>query len=353
MRAKKLPSGSWRVRVFDFTDSAGKQHYKSFTCSDQSPKGKIKAERMASEYLMTKETTKRDKITLSEAWDCYVESRSNVLSPTTVREYRQTKKNAFSSLMNKDIYEITQEDVQICINELSKTNAPKTVRNKHGLISAILKMYRPEFILNTKLPQKIRPNLHIPTEDEFKKVLAYAESHDHEMYIAILLGALSPMRRSEICGLRMSDIDGDTIHIQRALVIDDDRNLIEKTTKTIAGDRYVTMPHFVICQIRPFQDKVISLSPTQITDRFEHIIKACDVPHFRFHDLRHYGASLLHSMNVPDSYIMERGGWQSSSSLTNIYRHALSDKSKEINSAINSYYEQSYDTKHDTNRKKP
>lgn len=352
MRAKKLPSGSWRVRVFDFTDSTGKQHYKSFTSSDQSPKGKIKAERMASEYLLNKETSKRDKITLSEAWDCYVNSRSNVLSPATVREYQQTKKNAFLPLMNKDIYEITQEDVQICVNEMSEHNSPKTVRNKHGMLSAIFKMYRPEFVLRTHLPQKQRPNLHIPTEEEFKKVLAYAKEHDHDMYIAILLGALAPMRRSEICGLRMSDIDGDTIHIQRAVVIDSNRNLVEKTTKTIAGDRFVTMPRFVIDQIRPFNDRVISLSPTQITDRFEHIIKACDVSHFRFHDLRHYGASLLHSMNVPDSYIMERGGWGNASSLTNIYRHALSDKSIQISNQINSYFA-TYDTKHDTKEKKP
>lgn len=352
MKAKKLPSGSWRVRVFDFTDSNGKKHYKSFTSTDSSNKGKIKAERLASEYLLTKERAKRDIITLSEAWDCYVDSRSNVLSPSTVREYRQAKKNAFLSLMNKDIYEITQEDIQIEINELSRSNAPKTVRNKHGLISAILKMYRPEFVLNTQLPQKTRPSLHIPTESEFEKVLDYAKSHDHQMYIAILLGALAPMRRSEICGLKMSDIDGCTIHIQRAVVIDKDRQFVEKTTKTIAGNRFVTLPRFVIDQIKPFGDKVIDLSPTQITDRFEHIIKACDVPHFRFHDLRHYGASLLHSMNVPDSYIMERGGWGNASSLTNIYRHALSDKSQQINTQINSYFEK-YDTKYDTKLKKP
>lgn len=38
--AKKLPSGSWRCQVYDYTDENGKRHYKSFTSTDQSAKGK-------------------------------------------------------------------------------------------------------------------------------------------------------------------------------------------------------------------------------------------------------------------------------------------------------------------------
>jgi hypothetical protein len=30
-KAQKLPSGNWRVRVLDYTDSLGKRHMKSFT----------------------------------------------------------------------------------------------------------------------------------------------------------------------------------------------------------------------------------------------------------------------------------------------------------------------------------
>ena len=342
MRAKKLPSGSWRVRVYDYTDSSGKKHYKSFTCADSSAKGKVKAERMASEWQLNKETHKKDSVTLSEAWDNYIESRSNVLSPSTVREYKNAKKHAFKALMDKDVYDIEQKDIQICVNELSAINSPKTVRNKHGMLSAVLKMYRPDIVLTTKLPQRVRPDLHIPTDEEYKTVLAYAKEHDHELYIAILLGALAPMRRSEICGLKMSDIDGNVIHIQRAIVFDSDRNLVEKTTKTQAGNRFVAMPGFVIDLLRGRKGKVVELTPNQITERFEDAIKACGVQPFRFHDLRHYGASLLHSMNVPDSYIMERGGWGHATSLTNIYRHALSDKSQQFNSAINSFFESNF-----------
>ena len=38
-KAKKLPSGSWRAQVYDYTDSEGKRHYRSFTCIAPSTKG--------------------------------------------------------------------------------------------------------------------------------------------------------------------------------------------------------------------------------------------------------------------------------------------------------------------------
>ena len=30
-KAKKLPSGNWRIRVYSHTDDTGKKHYESFT----------------------------------------------------------------------------------------------------------------------------------------------------------------------------------------------------------------------------------------------------------------------------------------------------------------------------------
>lgn len=56
--AKKLPSGSWRCQVYDYTDENGKRHYKSFTSTDQSAKGKREAERLAADYAADKEQKK-------------------------------------------------------------------------------------------------------------------------------------------------------------------------------------------------------------------------------------------------------------------------------------------------------
>ena len=57
--------------------------------------------------------------------------------------------------------------------------------------------------------------------------------------------------------------------------------------------------------------------------------------YMRFHALRHYCASQLHALGMPDAYIMERGGWESDGVLKGIYRHTLSDYAEQENSRIN------------------
>ena len=54
-KAKKLPSGSWRVLVYDCTDQNGKRRYKSFTAET-----KKEAEYLAAEYTLKKKNKNDD-----------------------------------------------------------------------------------------------------------------------------------------------------------------------------------------------------------------------------------------------------------------------------------------------------
>ena len=63
------------------------------------------------------------------------------------------------------------------------------------------------------------------------------------------------------------------------------------------------------------------------------------IPHFRFHDLRHYCASVQHALGVPDAYIMQRGGWGNDRVLKEVYRHTLKDKVSEMDDKANNYFE--------------
>lgn len=48
-KAKKLPSGSWRCQVYDYTDFKGKRYYESFTAET-----KKEAEYLAAEFALNK-----------------------------------------------------------------------------------------------------------------------------------------------------------------------------------------------------------------------------------------------------------------------------------------------------------
>ena len=73
-KAKKLPSGSWRVNQYVGKDENGKRIYKSFTAST-----KKEAEFIAAEYVMKARHSKvPQNITLGEAMERYIESKSNI-----------------------------------------------------------------------------------------------------------------------------------------------------------------------------------------------------------------------------------------------------------------------------------
>lgn len=343
--AKKLPSGSWRCRVYSHTDQSGKKVYKSFTCSDPTPKGKRKCEAMAAEWAEHKELERLSpdrSMTFAEAVEAYISNRTHTLSPRTIMDYRSTQRNHLRLLMDMDLYQITQADIQKQMDMEAASVSPKTCRNIHGLLSAVMRVYRPEFALNTALPKRQPTNLYIPTESDFKRLLQRVKGT--EMEIPVLLAAVGSMRRGEICALMSEDIEGNVIHVHRNMIKTDAGNWIIKSPKSYAGDRYIDMPGWLIEKISTRQGRIVNMVPNTLTSEFIRYVKSCDIPRFRFHDLRHYSASVQHALGVPDSYIMERGGWGSDRTLKSVYRHALSDQSREMSRVTNDYFSKLYDT---------
>ena len=102
--------------------------------------------------------------------------------------------------------------------------------------------------------------------------------------------------------------------------------------------------NFVIEKLKGVDGNVTELNPSSISDRFRNLLKRHNMEGFRFHDLRHYAASMLHAMDVPDQYIMQRGGWSSDIVLKQVYRHVLKEETKRQNDRINERFSELYDT---------
>lgn len=336
-QARKLKSGSWRCLVYDYTDSAGKRHYKSFTNDDPSPKGKRLAELAAAEYAAGKRELKSvNNITFGDALDKYIAMREPVLSPASIKKYKKMRNSSAPKLMAYKIADISQDVIQSVINEESKTHSPKSVRDLHGLISAVMRAERPDLRLNTILPKRVRPDIYVPSDAEIQRLTAY--SKDKEILIPIMLAAYCGMRRGEISALQGEDIKGNMIHVHQTMVETSEHTWQIKAPKSYAGDRFVPAPAFVI-ELLPKKGNVTPLNPTMISQRFSRVLKGCKLPEFRFHDLRHYYASTLHALGVPDQYIMERCGWGNDAVLKDVYRHTLGDVKEKMNDLSNAYFE--------------
>lgn len=332
--AKKTKAGTWRITIYDYTDSTGKQHQKTFTAST-----KREVERMVREY---QNGPKLADLTVGEAVKNYIDSKKNVLSPSTYTSYDSIYRTHFRSSLFGSVRVSTLDNitVQRFISDLDLS--PKTVRNISGLLTAAIHMYAPHKVFSTTLPARIRPELHTPTTAEVEKLIA-AVKGDRELYIMVLLCAFGPMRRSEACGIRYSDIDKkkNTISVRWTRVRKSNTEWTYKEMpKTDASYRTIIFPSEVIESIgRGFGYVINKSTPTALSRRFTRVLAREGLPHFRVHDLRHYSASILHAIGIPDQYIMARGGWKTDNVMKRVYRDTLSDVEKEMNNKAVEYFE--------------
>lgn len=338
--ARKLPSGKYRVRVY-IGQEDGKKKVKSFTADT-----KKQAEYMASEYMIHQ---KSGAVSFSKAMDNYIEAKKNVIAPYSYTSYISIKKtllNKYPEFCQKDIFEITQQDVQTVINDLAMKLKQKTVRNRHGFIYAVLQYHDVPLHLKTTLPKKEKTIPYIPSDDDIKTLLKLSKGT--ELEIPIMLAAFGMMRRGEICGLDMNDINFKTgvITVRNNLVRSYEGEYEVKSPKSYEGTRYITVPLFVANTIKS-KGYVCNLKPDTLTTSFTDFIEANLDNRFTFHKLRHYGASVRMYLGIPISYIQEEGGWGSRSVLEEIYAHVFKDKQDEFKQRTVDYFNKMVDTKVD------
>lgn len=329
-KAKKLPSGSWRCQVYLGKDENGKNIYKSVTADTRK-----EAEYLAAEMQLKKKEKDKSGLTLAEAYEKYIESKKNVLSPNTVREYIRLSGKSFQELMPLLLSELTQERVQIAVSNYASNHSAKSTANAHGLLSAVLKQYRPELSLHTRLPQKQKYERRIPSEEDIQKLIETTEGT--RIHVPILLAAFGSFRRSEIVALKRSDVTNTGIWVKRAKAIDENRQFITKPPKTKAGYRFVdTIPGWVLDRVKKWD---FNINLYAVTNDFEKAVKRAGIMPCRFHDLRHFYASEQHALGIPDKYIMKQGGWSSSSVLQDVYQHTIKEKQSEYSKQAINHFE--------------
>lgn len=350
-RRKKgeLPSGNIRRQVFvgyeyifddkghPILDEKGnqkkKRKYESITASSVQ-----EANLLAAQYKMSKEQPKKPEMRFLDARNNYIELKRNVLSPSTIRGYVQMR-TYFHALDNRKLCDITSEVVQSWVNQFASSHSPKTTKNAYGFIVSVLAQY--DISVKATLPSREIKDLYVPSDDDIKRLIQYFkdEKNDTDMLIAVYLASFGTMRRSEICGLDADDVSGTVIHIHNAVVVNDAKETVARgKTKTTSSDRYVDVPQFV-ADMLPKSGPLVNISPDNITHRFRRALLKCNITPFRFHDLRHYSASIMHAIGVPDVYIMDRGGWHSDETLKRIYRGTIEDYKKQFVTQTNAHFE--------------
>ena len=315
MKIEKLPSGTYRVR----RTISGKAVSVTFPYKP-SQKEALKA--------LEDKWSGRDRLrmTFDQAAQEYIKGKKNTISPSTVRGYESIRKNLPDVVKNRQLEDLTAWDVQKYINDLSKDHTPKTVRNHHAFISAILATFNPNLTLNTQLPQKTVKQPYLPSDDDIKRILEAVAGTEYEIPFRL---ACYGLRRSEICALTPDDLEGDILTINKALVEDDKKHWHIKTTKTTNSTRQIIIDSSLSALIRS-QNRIYDGHPGKLYKALQMTLKSLNIPSFPFHGFRHYYATTAHAIGMPDAVVMASGGWKTDAVMKRIYRHEKQDQVTEM-----------------------
>ena len=263
----------------------------------------------------------------------YINSKSNVLSPSTIDGYTKELRKVPSWFRELNINKINTSEVQTIINEYALGHAPKSVYNYHGFVAAVLRFYIPNIQLKVRLPQKQVKEEYIPTDSDIEKLLE--ESINTRYYVPLLLGCYG-LRRSEILALTQEDLNGTILTVNKAYVKGPDNIWTTRmNTKNCSSTRKVYLSEYVAEQIR--NRGLYHGSPESISEYIGKVCKKLNIPHFSLHKLRHYFAT---SMPLPEADILKMGGWSKSNTsvMKIIYKHSRLDTDGQLQERAKSAY---------------
>lgn len=314
IHAKKLPSGNYRIQ-----GRINGERY-SFTFDHNPTKREInEAVREAEKQSEVKRSISKGCKTFEDAFRIYIDAKSSVLSPSTIRGYNTTFRAIPDDFKGMEVADINTLAVQRVINDYSGSHSTKSTKNLNGLISTVMKMAHPGITLNVTLPAPQHKQEYIPTDEDIKRILEEARGTKYEIPFWL---AVFGLRRSEILALTIDDLEGNVLIINKGMVQEEGESWVVKPTpKTESSNRRVYIPNHLRDLILErgciYEGKPHMLYETLCTyqDRL-------GIPRFSLHKLRHYFASMGHEMGLSDADIMAMGGWKTDRIMKSVYRHA-------------------------------
>lgn len=234
------------------------------------------------------------------------------------------------------------------------------IKTKGGLSPRSLKLHKNILhqTLEEAVKQELLPNnpshyLVLPQGNRFEAGYYTAEQlqalfeaiADEPLYPLVKITALYGLRRSEVLGLKWDSINWDN----GTLTI---KHTVSKVTKAVEKDKTKNQSSFRSFPLIPEAEKIFrqmkseetrnkrdfgkkyqindyifkwsdghTYSPDYVTDKFSKLLKKHNLPHIRFHDLRHSCASLLLNNGFHLKDVQEWMGHADIKMTANVYGH--------------------------------
>ena len=148
------------------------------------------------------------------------------------------------------------------------------------------------------------------------------------------------LRRGELMALTFGDVDIDNklLHINKTKGYAAGK-FLTTTPKTKTSNRVVTLPGFLIDEIKQYKEHCLDTDATasmlnirqlSIENKKDKYLKLAGLPHMRIHDFRHSHVALLVELGENPLLIANRLGHSDIKMTLNTYAHLYPNKQKEL-----------------------
>lgn len=300
----------------------------------------------------------------------WFEIQKNFIEENTAEYYRNMlDKHIIPGIGNILLRDLKPQDLDEFYNNLhNKPRKPlhdkekvvplswNSIKKINSIISESLKyaMKNNKILTNaaalTSLPKKEKYTPEIMTEKNFNTLLSNVKGTFDE--IPILLAACTGLRRGEVFGLRWKDIDFKNGVIRVKKVVTRYKKYVTKKPKNETSQRFFAVPRFVMDILENYR-KSLKVIPEKVCNEFtaqsysKHfklLLEKFNLPHVRFHDLRHFNTIIMLKYGVKDKVASKRLGHASTKTTKDIYQHVLSDMDLEAARIINDVFDRPHIT---------
>lgn len=302
-------------------------------------------------------------VRLSEYAEKYLDFAADRLSPLTVRNYKNILDTHILPMIgHMRVKDITSAAVQDVVRRLTRGEAGRgirasTVRTYIIPLKAVLAEAVREKILPENpagggrivYPRQESAETAVLSKDALIEIFERLEQETPDNRLLVHLAIASGCRAGELSGLMWEDVDFESsvISIRRSAYVTDDKTAVFKDTKTRASARTIALPAYIIDMLRRWHTEQLEQSLRMgdlwidrgvvFSDRFGGIrppaylaawwgrfLERNDLPHIKFHALRHTSATLLVSSGANIKSISSRLG-HTNITITNRYMHAVEE----------------------------
>lgn len=358
----RLKHGIWQM-VFEYQDSLGQRRQKSESTNLPEKGNKRRAQQMLEkrlddleqEYTASLEAKNVLFLTFMKTW--LDEVMAYKVKENTLSQYQYVYNNyiaAYKPFHGVHLQAVSPALLQSYYNaQLKNGLSPNTVRKHHANLhkcsnyAVRLRILSSNPAAMVELPPKRKyRGATAYTPEQLQLLLQLFEGDELEPLIRLTVAY--GFRRSEVCGLRWSEVDfqRNSIHICHTAVLCNGKVLYTDSTKSVTSNRVLPLTPSMrsyLLELKKQQADNESLlgdrytksgyvcvkrsgepfSPDFISHHFRRRLEHSDLPLIRFHDLRHSAVYALRKGGCDAKDIQCWLGHSDVSTTLNIYGHLL------------------------------